>query len=211
MSGTVYAVGAGDDALCFAGTAAGLSVDRACDPVRTPNSCGTHVHSGTSCMGGKYVQGGHWYDLSTAGEGEDPWGTVGYPATDAAGTAMFGRCVATGFPAGGALDKPFIVHEKDGGRVLCGMLEAYAGGEAWHPYGAAALAAAVALATIGAGGILFLACACWRRRKSARRSAAGHRSDLELSGGTGRSEFRDEDPLTAKSGGGDDGPELEIT
>jgi len=131
QDGQVYTVDAGNDAICFVGSANGLSSDPVCQPNILSNSCGVHVHAGNACDS-KDAQGGHWFQQS---DDEDPWKLVGYPTTDASGHATFGDCVTTGFPASEALSKPFIVHEQDGGRAICGILESYTGGESESYFG----------------------------------------------------------------------------
>jgi len=128
QSGEVYTVNAGDDAICFVGHASGLSSNSLCQPDIIGNSCGVHIHSGGACDS-KEVQGGHWYQSTNNGVGEtgDPWKLVGYPTTDSSGDATFGDCIATGYPALDAQSKPFIVHEQNGGRAICGILESYTG------------------------------------------------------------------------------------
>merc|ERR1712087_324073 len=109
-------VGLGET-VCFAGSASGLSFEAICNPSEIVNGCGVHIHSGTACDNAD-TQGGHLYDMV-----EDPWQLVGYPTTDENGKAVFGSCVYTGSLASAALSKPFIVHERDGSRAICGLLK----------------------------------------------------------------------------------------
>jgi len=106
-----------DETICFAGSASGLSHHSMCNPSETQNGCGAHVHSGTSCENTD-TQGGHLY-----GTPEDPWALVGYSTTSGRGNTIFGDCVYIGSSASEALSKPFIVHEQDGSRAICGLLK----------------------------------------------------------------------------------------
>jgi len=78
------------------------------------NGCGVHVHSGTGCENST-VQGGHYYKGAT-----DPWASVRYKTTSAAGKASFEFIVND---AGTDIEgKVFIIHNNAGGRVACGAL-----------------------------------------------------------------------------------------
>jgi len=116
QSGGVMTVGLGKT-TCFAGSASGLSANSICNPTDTANGCGAHIHSGTACDT-KETQSGHWFETT-----DDPWKLVGYTKTDENGQANFGDCVFTGALASEALSKPFIVHEQDGSRAICGLLK----------------------------------------------------------------------------------------
>jgi len=81
------------------------------------NGCGVHVHSGTACTD-KATQGGHYFNESVA----DPWASIVYKQTDAAGNANFAFMVPSSMTD--VLNKPFIIHDNAGGRVSCGILTA---------------------------------------------------------------------------------------
>jgi len=111
---TIYATGS---MIVGAGTAAGLQADLD-DSVNcgASNGCGVHVHSGTQCDN-TTIQGGHLKTMS----GDDPWTTVRYSSTSSAGFADFVFRVSTDNT--GVTGKPFIVHNNEGGRVSCGILQ----------------------------------------------------------------------------------------
>ena len=115
------------DRICYVGFASGLSPDVLSYQLDGPdctakNGCGTHVHSGTSCENSS-TQGGHWYDAGKVLGGVDPWATVGYTSTSKDGTAWYGSCLATGL-VDDAVGRPFVVHDTDGSRISCGVLQA---------------------------------------------------------------------------------------
>jgi len=99
-----------------AGMATGLETDlvKSQNCTAHGNACGAHVHSGTSCANST-TQGGHYYSGSS-----DPWTTVMYPSTNAAGVASFVFMVASS--ASEVAMKPFLVHDSMGSRVSCGIL-----------------------------------------------------------------------------------------
>ena len=115
-TGEVMTIGLGET-ICFAGSASGLSFEAVCNPSETVNACGVHIQSGTACDNAD-TQGGHLYDMT-----EDHWKLVGYPTTDEYGEAVFGDCVHIGSLASTAQSKPFVVHKRDGSRVICGLLK----------------------------------------------------------------------------------------
>merc|ERR1719231_2204369 len=76
------------------------------------NSCGIHVHAGTSCDEDAL---GHYYSTE-----EDPWGTTYYATNDgdASGTAEQQEYLYVGGDLT-ILDKTMIIHGADGGRIAC--------------------------------------------------------------------------------------------
>jgi len=78
------------------------------------NGCGVHVHSGGSCENST-SQGGHFFTGTS-----DPWSSIGYSFSTASGNAVFKFDVTTS--ATGISGKPFIIHNKAGSRVACGIL-----------------------------------------------------------------------------------------
>ena len=81
----------------------------------TTTGCGVHVHDGFSCENAT-LQGGHYYIGDT-----DPWLVERYSSNDI-GTATFSGVVDIGGTA--LLDgRAFVLHEQDGSRVACGILE----------------------------------------------------------------------------------------
>jgi plastocyanin len=91
------------------GCAAGADSD-------TANSCGVHVHQGTTCTDDA---GSHWYDDEEITE--DPWATVGYSG---AGTVSDTVDVDTGLTAADLVGRALIIHGYDGGRIACALLTA---------------------------------------------------------------------------------------
>ena len=69
--------------------------------------------------------GGHWWNSDVLAE--DPWKTVGYKQTDDGGYGKFAACVSTGYDIVSdpslLIGKPFVVHNADGSRASCGIIE----------------------------------------------------------------------------------------
>jgi hypothetical protein len=82
------------------------------------NGCGVHVHTGTSCESAT-TQMGHYYNNQTFRI--DPWILTNYHTTDQHGRTSAAHCVATGEMS--FQGRTFILHEKNGVRVACGLLE----------------------------------------------------------------------------------------
>jgi len=78
------------------------------------NSCGVHIHAGTTCA----EAGGHFY----AGT-EDPWATVVYNASGEAIGEGMNLVVKTGKTQVDNKGRAFVVHDVDGIRVACAILE----------------------------------------------------------------------------------------
>jgi len=138
----------GVDSLCNRGPDSSIS-----------NSCGIHIHKGTSCTSDAL---GHLYN-PVGGLETDPWGVGHY--TSATSRTDGGYSVAgdeykytakswftvphTGLSAADIMGKTVIIHGKDGGRIACGILlaptshtshtgmakkEEEADGPDWHPH-----------------------------------------------------------------------------
>ena len=92
-------------------------VDPACasGPGSAANSCGVHIHSGTTCT---EDAGGHYYTGTVTA---DPWTAITYTST-AANTAAGSLTVATGATEAEATGRAFIVHAADGSRIACALL-----------------------------------------------------------------------------------------
>jgi len=129
------------DGVCYQGYAgllpknvvSFLVPDSGSDTCNVLNGCGTHIHTGTSCATVD-EQGGHYYDTDTLKV--DPWLLESYYTTSPEGAAALIGCTITGTnglydsPSSSGVDYerrveglPFIVHDTDGSRVLCGLIE----------------------------------------------------------------------------------------
>jgi len=75
------------------------------------NSCGVHIHAGMTCT----EAGGHFYSAT-----EDPWATVIYTASSGEGKNVV---VKTGKTQMDNKGRAFVVHDVDGVRVACAILE----------------------------------------------------------------------------------------
>jgi len=111
---TIFASSTG---LQGVGSATGLETNVSADAAdcTATNGCGVHVHSGTSCDN-TTTQGGHYFFTG----GSDPWSSIGYSSSSNSGDATFNFDVTNS--ATDISGKPFIIHNKSGGRVACGIL-----------------------------------------------------------------------------------------
>ncbi|EOD11777.1 hypothetical protein EMIHUDRAFT_104476 [Emiliania huxleyi CCMP1516] len=88
------------------------------------NACGIHIHSGFTCSSASEV-GGHYYLTPAA----DPWSDGGmgedYVAfySTTTGTASGNFDADTGATTSDLLGRAFVVHDADGGRVACALME----------------------------------------------------------------------------------------
>ena len=89
------------DPLCGAGADSSLA-----------NSCGVHIHQGTTCDGDA---GGHWYDDESITE--DPWASDLVPGGTSASDTT--DPVDTGLTAADLVGRALIIHGYDGGRIGC--------------------------------------------------------------------------------------------
>ena len=83
----------------------------------TANSCGVHIHLGTTCTDDA---GGHWYDDESISE--DPWASVSYIGVTSASDTT--DPVDTGETAADLVGRALIIHGFDGGRIACALLTA---------------------------------------------------------------------------------------
>lgn len=82
-----------------------------------PNSCGVHIHEGTTCTGDAL---GHYFTGEVA---TDPWVSVVFNQTDSSGTTSGTVSVNTGASSEEQLvGRAVIVHARDGSRVACALL-----------------------------------------------------------------------------------------
>ena len=83
------------------------------------NSCGIHIHAGTSCAEDAL---GHYYSTAS-----DPWSAVAYTA-DEADQAQGTFSVETGLAASEIDGHTFIIHAFDGSRIACAVMTAGSNG-----------------------------------------------------------------------------------
>ena len=85
---------------------------------------GWHIHTGFTCAVAEEV-GGHYFPAMPT----DPWNAVTYGPSDAQGVANIRKSMA-GFSLSGTnpvLGRAVVVHDVDGARVGCGLIEPLAG------------------------------------------------------------------------------------
>ena len=102
----------GIDPMCSSGPNTGVNA----------NSCGVHIHKGTSCTEDAE---GHYYD--TYSIGSDPWGAGYYEAEvdDDMGNVAFGSfSLKAGLSQADITGKTLIVHNHAGGRTHCAPIHA---------------------------------------------------------------------------------------
>merc|ERR1712190_244051 len=92
------------DALCSAGAGSAA------------NSCGIHIHTGTSCTNNAL---GHYFTDTVT---NDPWTAISYTSLPN-GTTSGTAAVMTGALASNIEGRAFIVHGFDGGRIACAILQ----------------------------------------------------------------------------------------
>jgi endonuclease/exonuclease/phosphatase family metal-dependent hydrolase len=93
-------------------------IESACSTASgAPNSCGIHIHAGTSCADAT-AQGGHYYDKTTITA--DPWAAITYSANvDGSKSKGTTGKIAYGYNSASTFGHVFIVHDHSGGRVTC--------------------------------------------------------------------------------------------
>ena len=114
--GVVVAGGTADELVLY-GTLYGLQSSKQ-QPTTAANSLGVHVHSGTTCSEASAVRG-HYYDAST-----DPWTNIHY-TSDANGVANFYFQITKaelGVDPLSVNGRAFVVHNEDGSRAACAIL-----------------------------------------------------------------------------------------
>jgi len=84
-------------------------------PSSAANSCGVHIHSGSTCTADA---GGHYF-LGTVTT--DPWVRVAYTSTED-GSATGSISVTTGATASDIMGKALIIHSSTGDRIACARL-----------------------------------------------------------------------------------------
>ena len=82
------------------------------------NSCGIHVHEGTTCDD---EAGSHYYEDD---EASDPWASITYASSGSVGSASGTTPgVDTGMTSPELVGRALIVHGYDGGRIACALLK----------------------------------------------------------------------------------------
>lgn len=114
---TIYPeIGPDKSAMLGAGHFSG--VDPACNmgpnTEVSANSCGVHIHVGTSCA---EDAGGHFYNTAA-----DPWGE-GYYKAESDGTAEVEFALMPGTSSADITGRAVIVHDYNGDRISCALLE----------------------------------------------------------------------------------------
>jgi len=105
-----------------------LHVDGGCkQPSSAPNSCGIHIHAGTSCQDAPKV-GGHYFNKNFIKV--DPWATATYGgksvvdnffrADHAEGTT---RTIGDGFTYDQTIGHALVIHDRSGARVTCAIIK----------------------------------------------------------------------------------------
>ena len=79
------------------------------------NSCGIHIHSGTSCTEDAL---GHYY---TGAVTSDPWTSIAY-TSDTSGATSGSVVVDTGGTYSEVIGRALIIHAYDGSRIGCALL-----------------------------------------------------------------------------------------
>ncbi|GMH83756.1 hypothetical protein TrVE_jg3504 [Triparma verrucosa] len=94
-------------------------VDNACQSGAgsAPNSCGIHIHVGTSCTS---KAGAHYFTGSVT---TDPWTSITYNTNTIDGTSTGTESVDTGGSSADVSGRTIIIHNWLGGRIACAILE----------------------------------------------------------------------------------------
>jgi len=88
---------------------------------RPANSCGVHIHTGTSCDTAAGV-GGHFWDNDQLES--DPWKTTVYSAEGGSSVQTSdSEIVTTGLTSDDILGRVMVVHDSTGARIACGVIE----------------------------------------------------------------------------------------
>jgi len=77
------------------------------------NSCGIHIHSGTSCESAADV-GGHYWEMSEFSQ--DPWSDIVY------GQEVGSSELNYGFTYDSSVGRAFVIHNSNGTRITCDLI-----------------------------------------------------------------------------------------
>ncbi|CAE7880393.1 unnamed protein product [Symbiodinium sp. KB8] len=97
-------------------------LDPRCDKTTctAANCCGVHIHEGTTCSNAASVGGHYWNkDLYP----EDPWMDVRYVIEGSMPSAVNDLSVTTGYNADDIDGRAVVVHDYDGVRIGCAIIE----------------------------------------------------------------------------------------
>lgn len=120
VAGTVGPIFTSDGTHTFTYSISGADPECASGPSSADNSCGVHIHAGTSCEEDAL---GHYYMYPVT---KDPWVFLNAVYTaDSTGAASGTVLVVTGGAA--PIGRTFIVHDKSGARIACAILKLTSG------------------------------------------------------------------------------------
>ncbi|KAJ1453340.1 hypothetical protein M885DRAFT_498641 [Pelagophyceae sp. CCMP2097] len=120
-TGSLAAAGTGDGAtfasgyVDFAYVLAGLDPDCETGASTAANSCGIHIHEGTSCDADGL---GHFYDPLAVSV--DPWASVVYAPDSSGNVEEIKIGVVIGYTA--VVGRVMIVHDFSGARIACAAI-----------------------------------------------------------------------------------------
>lgn len=100
----------------YGGYLSNLQPNRKASKCTAKNGCGVHIHNGKSCDNND-TQGGHYFFYSSL---RDPWLDQKY-SSDPSGKAVISSIVS--IETNILNDFPVIVHDEQGSRIGCGILE----------------------------------------------------------------------------------------
>ena len=109
-AGTVGPMTTSGTTQTFAWSLSGVDPACASGAGSAGNSCGIHIHAGTTCTGDA---GGHYY---TGAVTTDPWASIAY-TSDAGGTTSGSLSVDTGAISSEVAGRSMIIHAYDGSRI----------------------------------------------------------------------------------------------
>jgi len=83
------------------------------------NGCGVHVHLGRTCDDADLVEG-HYYPRNVA---DDPWKNVRYSSNAVGLSTSSAMMKGNGYGAADNVGRAMVLHDTDGGRIGCGLLQ----------------------------------------------------------------------------------------
>ena len=84
------------------------------------NCCGVHIHEGMTCSDADAI-GGHYWNKDA--HSEDPWKNVRYVIQGSMPSAVNDIMVTTGYGAEDINGRAVVVHDYDGARIGCAIIE----------------------------------------------------------------------------------------